>query len=281
MTQNALGIDMGEILGRVSSLKTAQQNREQSSTKYEHYKHDRALKEARVSKEKAAVSEEYGKRGINPDLPPEALNIISKYDEQEKAAAIKINDEIGSVLVRVTEADNPKEAYTQGYDLLMKKYGADALRNIPPDYSKDRVNTFLAQSISMKDALAGRESRLKVKQKETAEETKYTREQKGKTDLEKLKHKNRMALESIKKTKTTKTKLQKLFDLKKQYKKQGETKEDIATIDKAIKLASEGRESEAEKMLAAMMKLENGEKSSTKTKPRTTKDFENLMLQED
>jgi len=278
MPQNALGIDMGKILSNVSNLKSAKQSREQSAEKYSHYKEDRNLQKARAGKRAGALE----KAGLDPDLSNDEIKMIQKKKGDDRKLYEENLEHLGNFASAVQSAGDPSKTYQDG----KKFFTPEVQKQMPENYDANWVNGAMSRMVQAKDVLAGKKVKkaeeFKTEEREAGQEFK-TEEREAKTEgdikIEEKKHENRIALEAIKKTKTTKTKLEKLFDLKKKYSEQGETEEAIDTINKAIKLTSEGKPSEADKMMALLLGIDGETPSTpeTPTKQRSAEQINKLL----
>ena len=280
MTQNnALGIDMGQIMSNVSNLKTAKQSREQSATKFEHYSQDRKLKEiqaARKAKGSAAMKKEFG---IPDELTDDQIaTYIALKNDKTAEGKVKLEvtkqrvEMFGNAAAAIQNAQNPVETYTNVRNRLIENY-PEMAKDMPERYDPKWVNGSMKLLLKADDILKGN-----AKKAET--ETKYKNDvkmegikSKNALNLEETKQKYRVEIEDIKaasKNNDKTTTLEKLFNLKKKYKENGEDEANIKVIDDAIKLASQGKASEIDKFLAAELGGGKGVTSTTGTEETNT-----------
>jgi len=269
MSQNSLGINMGDILSKVSNLKTARMGREQAATKFEHYKEDRKLKQmqaGRKTKGAEALKKEF-------DIPSELTNDqIGTYIDLKKSKSAEGKAQLAATKERLDMIGQGLVAVHQNPELYEKmrakfiEIDPTFAKSIPETYDAGWVQNSMALSVQGAKILEGEAEEKRDISKE---------ERRGKRDikLEGVKQENKLALEEMKqvnKTGTKKLKLEKLFDLKTKYK---ENKEVLKIINKAIKLASEGKASAIDKFLAA--ELGGGETTTAKTTkaPKTADNY--------
>ena len=269
MTQNnALGIDMGQIMSNVSNLKTAKQGREQSATKFEHYSQDRKLKEIQATRKaegSAAMKKEFG---IPDELTDDQIATYTAL-KKDKTAEGKVKLEatkqrvemFGNAAAAIQSAQNPVETYTNVRNRLIENY-PEMAKDMPERYDPKWINGSMKLLLKADDIL-------KSNEKKAETETKY----KNAINLEETKQKYRVEIEDIKaasKNNDKTTTLEKLFNLKKKYKENGEDEANIKVIDDAIKLASQGKASEIDKFLAAELGGGKGVTSTTGTEETNT-----------
>ena len=223
------------------------------------------------------------------------VDMIVKGDENTKKNAIMQIDKNARIMMSITQAGNGiqdpqakqnaiSSAYTQARDEQIAQGQTPEQRkqiadSIPATYNPNWVAKKLAES----------ETVFKFAQDALTEETKQKnrmalekQQQKGRYGLESVKSKNAIKLEKEKakskvNKKETKTKLEKLFNLRTKITETNPNDPRIQEVNNAIKLTTEGKPSEVDKLIA--MQLGPVDESKEETKKEDKK--ETVTTEED
>jgi hypothetical protein len=183
MSENALGINMGEINRNISNLKTAKQGREQSNTKYEHYKNDRTLKEKkRVALGKSSTK--LGKAmGVPMGIEPEHFDAYLQIAKDKTAAGKAKREAVKANIEMMGNAAAGAKNSPESYPLIRAKLieiNPDLEEQLPLEYDENFIDASMGMMMDAKKVLDG-------EVKEIGELAKYRREHAGKMELEESK----------------------------------------------------------------------------------------------
>lgn len=276
---NQYGIDYGNVLSKASDLKSAKLNQEAKTESMKVAKEDRQNKLAQASRSKSNVAKMSGgdprMAGYDVETPQEFNQVqtfLNNADDKTKLEALQKVETISKYSMAILNSQNPNQK-KEMWEELKARIPASSKGDMPEEYNEKWLIMKATEAKSIKDMI--NEDVAKTKNK--ASQEKVQQEYLNSAKLESQKQKNKLDFEAKKdKTKTeTKTKLEKLFDLKAKIKNENPNDPRVAEVDKAIKLTTEGRPSEVDKLLA--MQLTGTEE----TTPKETKKKAEVKTEED
>lgn len=276
------GINVGNVLSKASAIKSAKVNMLAKNQALENDKTDRASRLEQATRQKGNVqkmaSADPRMEGYEVETQSELQQVqsfLNNADAKTKAEALQKVDTIGKYSMAILNSKDPKQKEAMWKD-LKANMPASEKASMPDEYSEKWLVAKATEAKTIKDMIAQDVAKTKVQASQKAIESKY----KNDVKLESQKQRNKIKFEaakSKKEKKETKTKLEKLFDLRENIKATNPNDPRIAEVNAAIKLTTEGRPSEIEKLLAMQVVDPTIEtpKETKKAEVKTEKDFTN------
>ena len=281
---NQYGIDYGNVLSKASDLKSAKLNQEAKQEQIQASKEERQNKLAEMSRQKQNVakmaSSDPRMAGYNIETTAE-LNQIQTFlknaDNKTKQEALQKVETLAKYSMAILNSQDPQQK-KEMWEELKAKIPANAKGDMSDEYNEKWLIMKATEAKSIKDMIAEDVAKTKT----AASQEKVKTEYENSVKLEAQKQKNKIAFEKAKsktEKKETKTKLEKLFDLKAKLQNADPNDSRIEEVNKAIKLTTEGKPSEIEKLLAMQMvdplatTTTKVEETPTKTEVTTEEDF--------